>query len=59
MSACDERDPVPCKTPDELAAEETPRDKVDAWDAAHAWIGWAVVAISVLLAAGGVIRACW
>lgn len=58
MSACDDHDPVPCKTPAQLDAEETPRERLDEADARHPAVGWGLAVCAVLLVLG-VVRACW
>ena len=51
-------DPNPRKTPAELAAEETPRDELDAEIERHRWGVWSFAAIGAALLVGAVVRWC-
>ena len=58
MPACDENDPVPCKTKAELDAEETLETEAAEANERHPAVGWALGIGGFVVLVGMLAKAC-
>lgn len=58
MSACDDKDPVPCKTQAELDTEETLASEAEEENERHPLVSWGLTIAGVVVLVGMLAKAC-